>query len=67
MQLHLAEFTQEEIADKLGMARTVACRDLQSFRDAWRNGDSPDPEEAPLLRGYPETGTGTLHVVRYAN
>jgi hypothetical protein len=46
MQLHLAEFTQEEIADKLGVERTVVCRDLQSFRDAWRSGDSPDLEEA---------------------
>ncbi len=44
--LHLAEFTQEEIADKLGVERPVVCRDLQSFRDAWRSGDSPDLEEA---------------------
>ena len=46
MQLHLAGFTQEEIADKLDMVRTVVCRDLQSARDARRNGDSPDIEEA---------------------
>ena len=46
MQLHLAEFTQEEIADKLGVAPPVVCRDLQSLRDAWRSGDSPDLEEA---------------------
>ncbi|MGO8749121.1 MAG: terminase gpP N-terminus-related DNA-binding protein [Thermoguttaceae bacterium] len=46
MQLYLAEFSQEEIADKLGMHRSVVCRDLQSVRDAWRSGDSPDLEEA---------------------
>jgi hypothetical protein len=46
MQLHLAGFTREEIADKLGVERTVVCRDLQSFRDTWRSGDSPDLEEA---------------------
>ena len=64
MQLYLAEFSQEEIADKLGMHRSVVCRDLQSVRDAWRSGDSPDLEEAQLSSdGYPETGTGTLHVV----
>jgi hypothetical protein len=45
MRLHLAEFTQEEIADKLGVARTVVCRDLQPARDARRSGDSPDLEE----------------------
>ncbi len=46
MQLHLAGFTQEEITDKLGLARTAVCRDLQSFRDARPSGDSPDLEEA---------------------
>jgi transcriptional regulator with XRE-family HTH domain len=46
MHLHRAGFTQEEIADKLGVARPVVCRDLQSFRDASRSGDSPDLEEA---------------------
>ena len=46
MQLHLAEFTQEEIADKVGVHRSVVCRDLQSVRDARRSGDSPDLEEA---------------------
>jgi hypothetical protein len=46
MQLHLAEFTREEVADKLGVKRTVVCRDLQSFRDARRGVDSPDLEEA---------------------
>ena len=46
MQLHLAGFTQEEIADKVGMHRSVVCRDLQSARDACRSGDSPDLEVA---------------------
>jgi DNA-binding transcriptional regulator LsrR (DeoR family) len=41
VQLQLAGFTQEEIADKLDMVRTVVCRDLQSAGDARRSGDSP--------------------------
>ena len=44
MQLHLAGFTQEEIAEKVGMHRSVVCRDLQSARDVCRSGDSPDLE-----------------------
>jgi hypothetical protein len=46
MRLHPAGFTEEEIADKLGVDRSVVCRDLQSARDARRSGDSPDLEEA---------------------
>ncbi len=46
MQLHLAGFTQEEIAEKVGMHRSVVCRDLQSARDVCRSGDSPDLEVA---------------------
>jgi hypothetical protein len=45
MRTHLAGFTQKEIAGKLGVARTVFCRDLQSAYDARRSGDSPDLEE----------------------
>ena len=45
-QLYLAEFTQEQIAEKVGVHRSVVCRDLQSFRETWRSGDSPDLEEA---------------------
>jgi hypothetical protein len=46
MQLHLAGFTQEEIADKLDVDRSVVCRDLRSARDARRSGDSPNFEGA---------------------
>jgi hypothetical protein len=45
-QLYLAEFTQEEIAEKAGMHRSVVFRDLQSARDVCRSGDSPDLEVA---------------------
>ena len=62
-QLHLAGFTQEEIAEKIGVHRSVVYRDLQSARDVCRSGDSPDLEVALYSDGYPETGTGTLHVV----
>ena len=33
LQLYLAGFTQEEIAEKVGMDRSVVSRDLQSVRD----------------------------------
>ena len=62
MQLHLAEFTREEVADKLGVKRTVVCRDLQSFRDARRGVDSPDLEERALLRRL--SGNGDRHPTR---
>ena len=63
-QLYLGEFTQEEIAEKVGMDRSVVRRDLKSARDICRSGDSPDLEVAHLYSGgYPDTGTGTLHVV----
>ena len=45
-QLYLAEFTQEEIAEKVGMHRSVVSRDPQSARDVCRSGDSPDLEVA---------------------
>ncbi len=45
-QLYLAEFTQEEIAEKVGVHPSVVCRDLQSARDVCRSGDSPDLEVA---------------------
>ncbi|MGO8735228.1 MAG: hypothetical protein ACLQVM_20820, partial [Terriglobia bacterium] len=45
-QLYLAEFTREEIAEKVGMHRSVVSRDLQSARDVCRSGDSPDLEVA---------------------
>jgi hypothetical protein len=48
--LHLAGFTQEEIADPLGVERSMICRDLQSLRDTWHSGDSPDLEEASFTQ-----------------
>ncbi|MGO8752989.1 MAG: hypothetical protein ACLQNE_44170 [Thermoguttaceae bacterium] len=50
MQLHLAEFTQEEIADKLGMHPSVVCRDLQWIRDSICPGGSPDVQEAWFIQ-----------------
>ena len=46
MQLHLAEFTQEEIAEKLGVHPSVVCRDLQWIRDSICPRESPDVQEA---------------------
>ena len=46
MRLHLAEFTQEEIADKLGVHPSVVCRDLQWIRDSICPGEPPDVQEA---------------------
>ncbi len=46
MRLHLAEFTQEEIADKLGVHSSVVCRDLQWIRDSICPGEPPDVQEA---------------------
>jgi DNA-directed RNA polymerase specialized sigma24 family protein len=40
-QLYLAEFTQEEIADKVGVHRSVVSRDLQSVRDSACPGNPP--------------------------
>ncbi len=62
-QLYLAEFIQEEIAEKVGMHRSVVSRDLQSACDVCRSRDSPDRSGALYSDGYPETGTDTLHVV----
>ncbi|MGO8749107.1 MAG: hypothetical protein ACLQNE_24370 [Thermoguttaceae bacterium] len=45
-QLYLAEFTQEEIADKVGVHRSVVSRDLQSVRDSACPGESPNVQEA---------------------
>ena len=43
---YVAGFTQEEIAEKVGVHRSVVSRDLQSARDVCRSGDSPDLEVA---------------------
>ena len=50
MHLRVAGFNQEEIADKLGVERPVVRRDLQSLRETWRSGDSPDLEEARFTK-----------------
>jgi hypothetical protein len=62
MQLHLAGFTQEEIADKLGADRSVVCRDLQSARDVCRSGDSADLEVARFTQRL--SGNGDRHSTR---
>ena len=50
MQLHLAGFTQEEIADKVGVHRSVVSRDLQWVRDSICPGESPDVQEACFVQ-----------------
>ena len=50
MQLHLAEFSQEEIAEKLGVHPSVVCRDLQWIRDSICPGESPDVQEAWFIQ-----------------
>ena len=62
MRLHPAGFTEEEIADKLGVDRSVVCRDLQSARDARRSGDSPDLEKARFSQRL--SGNGDRHPTR---
>jgi hypothetical protein len=49
-QLYLAEFTQEEIAEKGGVDRSLVSRDLQSAHDVCPSGDSPDLEVARLTQ-----------------
>ncbi|MGO8751816.1 MAG: hypothetical protein ACLQNE_38225 [Thermoguttaceae bacterium] len=49
-QLYLAEFTQEEIAEKVGVHRSVVCRDLQWIRDSSCPGESPDVQEACFIQ-----------------
>ena len=44
--MHLAGYTQEEIADKVGVHRSVVSRDLQAFRDSICPGEPPDVQEA---------------------
>ncbi len=49
-QLHLAEFSQEEIAEKVGVHPSVVCRDLQWIRDSICPGESPDVQEAWFIQ-----------------
>ena len=48
-QLYLAEFSQEEIAEKVGVHPSVVCRDLQAFRDSICPGEPPDVQEAYFI------------------
>jgi hypothetical protein len=50
MQLYLAEFTQEEIAEKVGVYPSVVCRDLQWVRESSCPGESPDVQEACFIQ-----------------
>ena len=49
-QLYLAEFTREEIAEKVGVHRSVVCRDLQWIRDSSLPGETPDVQEACFIQ-----------------
>jgi hypothetical protein len=49
-QLYLAEFSQEEIADKVGVHAYVVCRNLQTFRDSICPGEPPDVQEAYYIQ-----------------
>jgi hypothetical protein len=50
MQLHLAGFTQEEIAEKVGTHRSIVCRALRWIRDSSCPGQSPDVQEACFIQ-----------------
>ena len=50
LQLCLAGFTQEEIAEKVGRHRSVVSRDLQWVRDSACPGESPDAQEACFIQ-----------------
>ena len=47
---YLAGFTQEEIAEKIGVDRSVVSRDLQSVRESACPGESPDVQEACFIQ-----------------
>jgi hypothetical protein len=49
-QLYLAGFTQEEIAEKVGVHCSFVSRDLQSFRDSVCPGESLDVQEACFIQ-----------------
>jgi transcriptional regulator with XRE-family HTH domain len=49
-QLYLAGFTQEEIADKVGVDRSIVSRDQRSVRDSVCPGESPDVQEACFIQ-----------------
>ncbi len=47
---YVAGFTQEEIAEKVGMHRSVVSRDLQWVRESACPGESPDVQEACFIQ-----------------
>jgi transcriptional regulator with XRE-family HTH domain len=47
---YVAGFTQEEIAEKVGVHRSVVSRDLQSVRESACPGESPDVQEACFIQ-----------------
>ncbi len=62
-QLYLAEFSQEEIAEKVGVHSSVVCRDLQWIRDSICPGESPDVQEAcfiQMAKNDLQSGTGAV-------
>ena len=48
--MYLAEFTQEELAEKIGVHRSVVSRDLQWIRDSSCPGESPNVQEAWFIQ-----------------
>ncbi len=49
-QLYLAEFTQEEIAEKVGAHRSVVSRAFRWIRDSSCPGQPPDVQEACFIQ-----------------
>ncbi|MGO8748094.1 MAG: sigma factor-like helix-turn-helix DNA-binding protein [Thermoguttaceae bacterium] len=49
-QLYVAGFTQEEIAEKVGVHRSVVSRNLQSVRESVCPGESADVQEACFIQ-----------------
>ena len=47
---YVAGFTQEEIAEKVGVHRSVVSRDLQWVRESACPGESPDVQEACFIQ-----------------
>jgi hypothetical protein len=47
---YIAGFTQEEIAEKVGVDRSVVSRDLQSVRESACPGEFPDVQEACFIQ-----------------
>jgi hypothetical protein len=50
LHLRVAGFSQEEIAETVGLHRSVVSRDLQWIRDSSCPGKSPDVQEASFIQ-----------------